>query len=90
MCMGLCARIVQVLAVVEEEGLQANALDVGSYARRRLRDELMPKHAAIGDVRGSATRTMLPTPGAFTSAPCTPLTRPAVAWRALRRCAAWG
>ena len=40
------------LRVVEDEGLQDNARDVGTYARAGLRD-LATRHQAIGDVRGS-------------------------------------
>jgi 4-aminobutyrate aminotransferase-like enzyme len=40
-----------VLDVIEQDGLQANALDVGNYLMDRLRS-LMADHALIGDVRG--------------------------------------
>ena len=40
------------LRVVQDEGLQDNARDVGAYARAGLRD-LATRHQAIGDVRGS-------------------------------------
>ncbi len=40
-----------VLDVIEQEGLQANALDVGNYLMARLRG-LMDDHPLIGDVRG--------------------------------------
>jgi 4-aminobutyrate aminotransferase-like enzyme/Ser/Thr protein kinase RdoA (MazF antagonist) len=40
-----------VLDVIEREGLQASALDVGNYLMDRLR-ELTADHALIGDVRG--------------------------------------
>ncbi len=40
------------LKVVQEEGLQQNALEVGNYAREGLR-KLAETHACIGDVRGS-------------------------------------
>lgn len=40
------------LKVVQEEGLQQNALEVGEYAREGLR-KLAERHACIGDVRGS-------------------------------------
>lgn len=46
-----CAIGLAVLDVIEQEGLQANALDVGNHLMARLR-ELMPRHALIGDVRG--------------------------------------
>jgi 4-aminobutyrate aminotransferase-like enzyme len=46
-----CAIGLAVLDVIEQEGLQANALDVGHYLMERLRG-LMAKHALIGDVRG--------------------------------------
>jgi 4-aminobutyrate aminotransferase-like enzyme len=41
-----------VLDVLEQEGLQRNALTVGSYLLERLR-ELQSRHEIIGDVRGS-------------------------------------
>ncbi|MHA7128151.1 aminotransferase class III-fold pyridoxal phosphate-dependent enzyme [Algoriphagus namhaensis] len=41
-----------VLEVIEEEGLQQNAKEVGDYYQLLLRD-LAKKHACIGDVRGS-------------------------------------
>nr|WP_241020054.1 aminotransferase class III-fold pyridoxal phosphate-dependent enzyme [Burkholderia sp. Ac-20345] len=41
-----------VLDVLEKEHLQANALDVGAYLRERITG-LMPRHTAIGDVRGT-------------------------------------
>jgi len=40
------------LRVVQDEGLQANAAEVGAYALSGLR-ELATRHPAIGDVRGS-------------------------------------
>ena len=40
------------LRVVQEEGLQANAAEVGAYALQGL-GELATRHEAIGDVRGS-------------------------------------
>ena len=40
-----------VLDVIEQEGLQANALDVGNYLMARL-SGLMDDHPLIGDVRG--------------------------------------
>ena len=43
---------IAVLDVVEREGLQQNARDVGSYLRKSLAD-LAKKHELIGDVRGS-------------------------------------
>jgi 4-aminobutyrate aminotransferase-like enzyme/Ser/Thr protein kinase RdoA (MazF antagonist) len=46
-----CAVGLAVLDVIESEGLQANALDVGNYLMGRLR-ELMDTHPLIGDVRG--------------------------------------
>lgn len=46
-----CAIGLAVLDVIEQEELQANALDVGNHLMARLR-ELMPRHALIGDVRG--------------------------------------
>ena len=39
-----------VLTVIEEEGLQAHAKQLGGYIMDRLR-ELMKKHQCIGDVR---------------------------------------
>ena len=47
-----CAVGMEVLRVIEDEGLQANAADVGPYTRALIRDGLMPRHAPIGDVRG--------------------------------------
>ncbi len=46
-----CAVGLAVLDVIESEGLQANALDVGNHLMGRLR-ELMDVHPLIGDVRG--------------------------------------
>jgi 4-aminobutyrate aminotransferase-like enzyme len=46
-----CAIGMAVLDVIEQEQLQANALDVGNYLMARLRD-LMPLHPIVGDVRG--------------------------------------
>jgi 4-aminobutyrate aminotransferase-like enzyme len=40
-----------VLDVLEDEGLQANALEVGGYFREGLAG-LMARHATVGDVRG--------------------------------------
>ncbi|HWQ10318.1 MAG TPA: aminotransferase class III-fold pyridoxal phosphate-dependent enzyme, partial [Holophaga sp.] len=47
-----CAIGLAVLDVVEEEGLQANALRVGAALLEGLRG-LMPRHPLIGDVRGT-------------------------------------
>ncbi len=47
-----CAVGLEVLRVIEDEGLQARALDVGTFLRDALRD-LMDTHPAIGDVRGA-------------------------------------
>ena len=46
-----CAIGLAVLDVIEEEGLQANALEVGGYLLEGLR-ALAPDHPIIGDVRG--------------------------------------
>ncbi len=46
-----CAIGLAVLEVIEQEGLQANALTVGSHLMMRLR-HLMDIHPLIGDVRG--------------------------------------
>jgi 4-aminobutyrate aminotransferase-like enzyme len=46
-----CAAGLAVLDVIEDEGLQENALEVGLYLNERLR-ELAAKHEVIGDVRG--------------------------------------
>lgn len=47
-----CAAAEAVLDVLQQEGLQENAREVGAYAREGLR-ALAGKHACIGDVRGS-------------------------------------
>jgi 4-aminobutyrate aminotransferase-like enzyme len=46
-----CAVGLAVLDVIEGEGLQAHAAEVGGHLRRRLA-ELMGRHAIVGDVRG--------------------------------------
>jgi len=46
-----CAVGLEVLRVIEEEGLQQHAADVGDSFLKGLR-ELMTRHAVIGDVRG--------------------------------------
>ena len=46
-----CAIGLAVLDIIEEEGLQANALEVGGYLLEGLR-ALAPDHPVIGDVRG--------------------------------------
>ncbi|MGD0781922.1 MAG: aminotransferase class III-fold pyridoxal phosphate-dependent enzyme, partial [Candidatus Aminicenantales bacterium] len=46
-----CAAGLAVLDVIEEEGLQANALETGLYLQAGL-ERLKEKHAVIGDVRG--------------------------------------
>ena len=46
-----CAAALAVLDVLEDEGLQARALEVGGYVSAALRD-LASRHEAIGDVRG--------------------------------------
>lgn len=46
-----CAIGLEVLQVIEEEGLQQNALDMGVYLSRQLR-ELAQQYPIIGDVRG--------------------------------------
>jgi 4-aminobutyrate aminotransferase-like enzyme len=47
-----CAAGLAVLDVIENEGLQENALRTGQYLSEALTD-LAAKHAAIGDIRGS-------------------------------------
>ena len=47
-----CAAGLAVLDVIEQENLQANALDLGGYLADGLR-RLATKHESIGDVRGS-------------------------------------
>ena len=47
-----CAAGLAVLDVIEDEGLQQNALDVGQYHADGLR-KLADRHECIGDVRGS-------------------------------------
>jgi 4-aminobutyrate aminotransferase-like enzyme len=46
-----CAAALAVLAVIEDEGLLANAAKVGSYLRQGLLT-LAERHSLIGDVRG--------------------------------------
>ncbi|MFQ5931257.1 MAG: aminotransferase class III-fold pyridoxal phosphate-dependent enzyme, partial [Nitrospiraceae bacterium] len=46
-----CAVGLAVLDVIENEGLQKNALSVGTYLKAGL-TRLMPKYPLIGDVRG--------------------------------------
>jgi 4-aminobutyrate aminotransferase-like enzyme/Ser/Thr protein kinase RdoA (MazF antagonist) len=46
-----CAAALAVLDVLEDEGLQARAAEVGTYLRAGLND-LAGRHEAIGDVRG--------------------------------------
>jgi 4-aminobutyrate aminotransferase-like enzyme/Ser/Thr protein kinase RdoA (MazF antagonist) len=46
-----CAAALAVLAVIDEEGLTANAADVGAYLRQGLL-ALAGRHPAVGDVRG--------------------------------------
>ena len=46
-----CAAALAVLAVIEDEGLVANAAEVGSYLRQGL-ETLAGRHPVIGDVRG--------------------------------------
>jgi 4-aminobutyrate aminotransferase-like enzyme len=46
-----CAAALAVLAVIEDEGLVANAAEVGGYLRRGLLT-LAGRHPVIGDVRG--------------------------------------
>lgn len=46
-----CAAALAVMDVIEEEGLQDNAREVGAYLREGLVG-LMERHALIGDVRG--------------------------------------
>ena len=47
-----CAAALAVLDVIEEEGLQRNALEVGQHIREGLR-QLAAEHPCIGDVRGN-------------------------------------
>jgi ethanolamine-phosphate phospho-lyase len=43
----------EALAILEDEQLQAHALDVGTYTQRALRDTLLPNHECVGDIRGT-------------------------------------
>ena len=48
-----CAVGMEVLRVIEEEGLQQNAQVVGEHTRAAMRSQVMAKHASVvGDVRG--------------------------------------
>jgi 4-aminobutyrate aminotransferase-like enzyme/Ser/Thr protein kinase RdoA (MazF antagonist) len=47
-----CRAALAVLEVVEEEGLQQHARDVGEYLRSAL-ERLMSRHESMGDVRGA-------------------------------------
>lgn len=47
-----CAVGLTILAIIRDEGLQENALEVGTFIRQELRD-LSNKHSLIGDVRGA-------------------------------------
>jgi 4-aminobutyrate aminotransferase-like enzyme len=47
-----CAAALAVLDVIEEEGLQQNALEIGQYIQEGLR-QLAIEHECIGDVRGT-------------------------------------
>ena len=47
-----CAAALAVLDVIEEEGLQQNALEVGRHIKNGLR-QLASEHPCIGDVRGN-------------------------------------
>jgi 4-aminobutyrate aminotransferase-like enzyme len=47
-----CAAALAVLEVVEQEGLQSNALETGNYLRAGLQD-LAAQYDIIGDIRGS-------------------------------------
>lgn len=51
-----CAAALAVLDVIEDEGLMANATDVGDWLRSEL-GALAGRHAAIGDVRGRGLMT---------------------------------
>jgi 4-aminobutyrate aminotransferase-like enzyme len=46
-----CAIGLEVLRIIDDEGLQENAARVGAHLEEGLRD-LMTRHEAIGDVRG--------------------------------------
>jgi alanine-glyoxylate transaminase/(R)-3-amino-2-methylpropionate-pyruvate transaminase len=47
----VCAQGKAVLEIIEQEGLQANSLEIGNYLQEGLR-QLAAKHDLIGDVRG--------------------------------------
>ena len=47
-----CAAALAVLDVLEEEGLQQNALEVGQYIREGLQ-QLAKEHECVGDIRGT-------------------------------------
>jgi 4-aminobutyrate aminotransferase-like enzyme/Ser/Thr protein kinase RdoA (MazF antagonist) len=51
-----CAAALAVLDVIEDEGLMANAAEVGDHLREGL-GELMGRHELIGDVRGKGLMT---------------------------------
>jgi 4-aminobutyrate aminotransferase-like enzyme/Ser/Thr protein kinase RdoA (MazF antagonist) len=51
-----CAAALAVLAVIEDEGLVANAAETGSYLRQGL-EALAGRHPVIGDVRGEGLLT---------------------------------
>ena len=47
-----CAVGLEVLRVIEDEGLMENAAAVGAHTKDLIESEVLPKHENVGDVRG--------------------------------------